>query len=100
MKYEKEILLILREADPNVGLPLSSIVRNVFNMTACDLFSARTYDDVYADVQKDLRVESSIRGSYVEKADKRGFYRLNRNSQKTQQMLLEFEVAEDDEWMM
>lgn len=99
MSYENEILLILHEADPVKGLPLSSIVRNVYNITACDLFNPRQYDDVYADVQKYLRNESSIRGAYVEKADKRGYYRLNKNSQKTQQLLLEFESKDDEDWM-
>ena len=52
MAYQREILLVLREANREIGLPLDSIVRHVYNMTAIDLFSSRSYDDVKADVMK------------------------------------------------
>ncbi|MCQ2220539.1 MAG: hypothetical protein MJZ12_04060 [Prevotella sp.] len=100
MTYEHEILLILHEADPEKGLPLSAIVRNVYNMTAIDLFSSRPYDDVQADITKFLRTESAKKSGSIERTDTRGYYRLNKNSQTVQQLLLEFEVSEEDEWMM
>lgn len=100
MTYENEILLILHEADPVKGLPLSTIVRNVYNMTAIDLFSSRPYEDVQIDITKYLYAESSKRSGSIERTDTRGYYRLNKNSQTVQQLLLKFEVAEEDEWMM
>lgn len=100
MTYENEILLILHEADPVKGLPLSTIVRNVYNMTAIDLFSSRPYEDVQIDITKYLYAESSKRYGSIERTDTRGYYRLNKNSQTVQQLLLKFEVAEEDEWMM
>lgn len=100
MNYEHEILLILHEADPVKGLPIATIVRNVFNMTCIDLFSMRPYEDVQNDITKFLRYESSMKHGSVERAETRGYYRLNKNSQTVQQLLLEFEVAEEDEWMM
>lgn len=100
MTYEHEILLILREADPIKGLPIAGIVRNVYNMTAIDLFSMRSYEDVQTDVKKYLKFESSKTKGAIEHADTRGYYRLNKNSQVVQQLLLEFNNAEEDEWMM
>lgn len=100
MTYEHEILLVLHEADQLKGLPIATIVRNVYNMTSIDLFSMRPYDDVHADITKFLRHESSLKHGSIEKAEQRGYYRLNKNSQTVQQLLLEFEVAEEDEWMM
>lgn len=100
MTYEHEILLILHEADPVKGLPLATIVRNVYNMTSIDLFSIRPYEDVQSDITKFLRNESSLKHGAVERTDVRGYYRLNKDSKAVQQLLLEFEVAEEDEWMM
>lgn len=100
MTYEHEILLILHEADPEKGLPLGAIVRNVYNMTAIDLFSSRPYDEVQGDITKFLHAESTKKTGSIERADTRGYYRLNKNSQTVKQLLLEFEVSEEDEWMM
>lgn len=69
-------------------------------MTACDLFSSVSYDKVKADVANFLHKESSIRSGLISKGDKRGSYCLNSSSPVVQQLILEFEVREEDEWML
>lgn len=93
-------MYILREASSDKGLSIDTIVRNVYNMTNVDMFSARPFEDVKNDVVKYLHAESSIKGGIIEKTEQRGFYRLNRKSQTVKQLLLEFEISEEDEWMM
>lgn len=100
MNYQREILLLLREANQENGLPLDSIVRNVYNMTSIDLFFSRPYEDVKNDVIKCLRTETSYSQGSIKKAEKKGWYKLNTDSQVVIQLMLEFEPDEDDEWMM
>lgn len=100
MAYQREILLILREANREIGLPLDSIVRHVYNMTAVDLFFARSYDDVKADVIKCLKAECSSTQGAVKRGEKRGWYKLNTDSKVVIQLMLEFETDIEDEWMM
>lgn len=98
MNYEREILLILREAGSK-GLPVRRIALNVFNMTN-SLFMPLNMEDVYTDVSEWLRTKSQYSSSSVEKAETRGWYRLNMNSNEVQQLLLEFQPSDEDEWMM
>lgn len=100
MAYQREILLILREANREIGLPLDSIVRHVYNMTAVDLFFTRSYDDVKADVIKYLKAECSSCQGAVKRGEKKGWYKLNTNSKVVIQLMLEFETDVEDEWMM
>lgn len=100
MSYEKVIIQILREADPEKGQSLEVIVRNVYNITAIDLFSPRSLEDVNASVCKWLKTEAGFRDGMVEKTPQRGYYRLNKKSQKVTQLLFEFQTAEEDEWML
>lgn len=98
MNYEREILLILREAGTK-GLPVRNIALHVFNMTN-SLFNPLDRDTVYNDVAEWLRHTSNCSTASVEKADTRGWYRLNINSNQVQQLLLEFVPDEEDEWML
>lgn len=100
MAYQREILLVLREANREIGLPLDSIVRHVYNMTAIDLFSSRSYDDVKVDVMKYLKAECSSCQGAVKRGEKKGWYRLNTDSNVVIQLMLEFEADVQDEWMM
>lgn len=98
MDYQREILLILHEANPAEGLPLTKIVRNVYNMTSVDLFSCRNYNEVYSDVGRYLRQESSRPTGAVKKTDRRGWYIANPDSVAYVQLMLEFEPEEDDDF--
>lgn len=97
MTYEKEILQILEEANHSCGLSLNTIVRHVYNMTACDMFSGRSHEDVHKDVAKYLHVESALKCGSVKKAALRGYYCINESSQKVQQLMLEFEHDHDND---
>ena len=93
MKYEKEILVVLREAGTN-GLPLKRIVRNVFNI-ANSFFYQLNEEDVYTDVAAYLRTNSRKRGALVKKMDKRGWYSINYSSIQVQQLLFDFGNQEE-----
>lgn len=90
--------MVLREAGQK-GLPLRHIALNVFNISN-SLFNPLSQEDVYNDVAEWLRNVSALRGGSVERAETRGWYRLNLNSDKVQQLLLQFLPNEEDEWMM
>lgn len=98
MNYESVILNILREAG-DTGMPLRRIALNVFNLTN-SLFNPIERENVYNDVAEWLRSESSKSGACIEKAETRGWYRLNNNSSKVQQMMMEFQPKDEDMWMM
>lgn len=88
MQYERYILMILAEAGP-VGMPVRRIALNVYNITN-SLFAPLCLEKVYADVAEWLRSESQKSGGTVRKADIRGWYRLNEQSTKVEQLMLEF----------
>lgn len=69
-------------------------------MTAIDLFSSRSYDDVKADVMQYLKAECSSCQGAVKRGEKKGWYRLNTDSNVVIQLMLEFEADVQDEWMM
>lgn len=98
MDFEHDIMVTLREVGPK-GLPLRLIALNVFNMRN-SLFEPLDKDAVYAEVGDYLRRVTQLSGAAIERAETRGWYRLNLNSQQVQQLLLEFQVAEEDEWML
>lgn len=98
MIFEREILKVLSEA-PREGMPLRRIALNVYNMSNT-LFNPLDRDEVYADVGEWLRKTAAVKGASVEKAETRGWYKINLKSQKVQQMMLEFHTHEDDEWML
>lgn len=98
MTFENEILQILQSVGQR-GLSTKMIAFNVFNMSN-SLFNPLDQEKVYNEVADWLRTNSSKNGSSVEKAETRGWYRLNLNSAKVQQMMLQFQPNEDDEWML
>lgn len=98
MQYEREILIVLKEASPN-GMPLRRIALNVYNITN-SLFAPQDRGRVYSLVAEWLRTESQKRGGAVERCGVRGWYRLNMRSQKVRQTLMDFMAREEDEWMM
>jgi hypothetical protein len=98
MNIEDDILSILREAGDK-GLPLRRLALHVYNMEN-SLFQPLDRREVYHDVAEYLRRTSSLSGSMIERTDTRGWYRLNMNSPRVQQLLLDFSSNEADEWMM
>lgn len=91
-------MIVLKEAGQK-GMPVRRIALNVFNMTN-SLFNPLDMNVVYNDVGEWLRENSQHCSSSVEKAETRGWYRLNMNSNQVQQLLLQFTIDENDEWML
>ena len=69
-------------------------------MTAIDLFSSRSYDDVKADVMKYLKAECSSCQGALKRGEKKGWYRPHTDSHVVIQFMLDFEADVQDEWMM
>ena len=88
MDYEKEILGVLYEAGGD-GLSVHKIAIHVHNAHNT-LFSPIAFEEVRHNVQKWLLNNSRNGSSPVTHCGKRGIYRLNLNSRKTRQTLLEF----------
>ncbi len=98
MLYEREIMLILREAGTQ-GMPVRRIALNVYNMVN-SLFCPVDRERVYNVVAEGLRTESQCSQGAVERAETKGWYRLNTNSAQVQQLMLEFLPDEEDDWML
>jgi len=94
MKYESEILMILREAGDR-GLPLRRIALNVFNMKNT-FFLPLEQEAVYDDVAAYLRTVSMQSGAPVMKAGRKGWYCINPASPEVIQMQLEFKCEDSD----
>ncbi len=89
MKYEDEIFNILLEADNN-GLTIKKIARHVHHETD-SLFERVDFREVYDDVRKIIYKESRNSCSFIERAPRHGYYRLNKNSGKYMQQMLQFD---------
>ncbi len=89
VNYEKEVFDILLEAGDR-GLEISKIARHVHHEVN-SLFEKVDYEDVYKDVRRLVNKESRNPHSFVGRTQKRGCYRLNRNSGMYMQLLLHFE---------
>lgn len=85
---------MLREAGQK-GMPLRRIALNVYNLTN-SLFEPLDKDAVYESVGQMLRKISAQRGGIIERAETKGWYRINYNSQQVQQLLLEFATDEEE----
>ena len=98
MTIERQILLTLSEAGPN-GMPLRHIALHVYNR--CNtLFQPLDRQTVYKQVGAYLRSTVKHKDALVRKGDVRGWYRLNRRSRQWAQMQMQFQVCEEDHWMM
>lgn len=97
MQCATHILAILTEAYPK-AMPLRRIALNVYNITNT-LFDPQDRDHIYEMVAEWLRTESQTSRGAVMKAETKGWYKLNDRSPEAQQLLLEFQPREEDEWM-
>jgi len=93
--YEQTIFRILKEAGP-AGLSVKKIARHVYNEQNT-FFSVVDFADVHREVQLFLMRNSRQANAMLEHAEGRGMYRLNQNSPKTMQLMLEFSNDEDED---
>lgn len=87
MAFEKEIIQILKEAG-TAGLSIQKITRHVFNAHN-SFFEEVPKDKVHKAVCNYLRNNSQKQYGIIEKVSW-GVYRLNMNSSKTNELLLQF----------
>lgn len=71
------------------GLSVHKISLHVYNALN-SLFNPLNYDDLYHDVQQYLQRNSKNEASIIERAEKRGYYRINSNPEIKGQLQLEF----------
>lgn len=93
--YEQTIFRILKEAGP-AGLSVKKIARHVYNEQNT-FFSVVNFADVHREVRLFLTRNSRHANSMCEHAEGWGAYRLNRNSPKTMQLMLEFRDDEEED---
>ena len=88
MEFDKEILRTLTEAGTE-GLSVQKVARHVLNAHN-SFFNPLKYEDVHKYVSQFLQKNSKRADSIIEKADVRGYYRLNMDNQQSQQLMLQF----------
>lgn|SRR5574344_102483 len=90
MKIDDAIISSLREAGEQ-GLAVRKLVTHVYNI--CNsMFEPLNLNDTYDYVTRYLYSHPSI----IEKTGQRGHYRLNEDSEDTQQLLFNFFVDRDE----
>ncbi len=93
--YEQQILKILSLVDER-GISISSLTMHIYNQNSTffaqpDLLKIRQY------VRQFLARHSKSPHSLIERAEKRGYYRLNKKASKdARQLLLQFEEFEQE----
>ena len=85
--YEKQILKILTDAGDK-GLKVAKIARHVYN-DCNSLFETQSFEEVHQAVLAFLNNNAKTKEPLIEKV-KWGVYRINRNSKKFRQLILEF----------
>lgn len=86
MNYEQIVFDILLEAGDR-GLPIKKIARHVHN-SVNTFFEQKSYEDVNSDIRKFVKKNSRNSYSFLEHTSERGYYRLNKNSEKYIQLRL------------
>lgn len=86
MNYEQIVFDILLEAGER-GLPIRKIARHVHN-SVNTFFDQKSYEEVKVDIRKFVKKNSQNSYSLLERTSVRGYYRLNKNSEKYIQLSL------------
>jgi hypothetical protein len=94
LNYDKEIINILGEANDK-GISAMKIACHIYN-DYNSFFDLVDFDTIYHYVSQFLMRNSKNPDSIIEKADSRGRYCLNLNSNETQQLMFEFENGTGD----
>ena len=93
MNYEKHILQILTAVGKR-GISMAALSKHVFNLSSTFFFQP-DLQEVKAEVQKFVRRNTGSRQSLLERAGRRGWYRLNTASSSfARQQMLDFEGAD------
>lgn len=101
MAYDRQILQILSDVG-ELGIGVQHLAKHVYNMN-CTFFFQPDLEEIRNYVRKYLLRNSKSAQSLIERTERRGYYRLNKNNADARQLMLEFrntriqEVAEDKE---
>lgn len=101
MAYDRQILQILSDVG-ELGIGVQHLAKHVYNMN-CTFFFQPDLQEIRNYVRKYLLRNSKSAQSLIERTERRGYYRLNKNNADARQLMLEFrntriqEVAEDKE---
>lgn len=101
MAFDRQILQILSDVG-ELGIGVQHLAKHVYNMN-CTFFFQPDLEEIRNYVRKYLLRNSKSAQSLIERTERRGYYRLNKNSADARQLMLEFrntriqEVAEDKE---
>ena len=101
MAYDRQILQILSDVG-ELGIGVQHLAKHVYNMN-CTFFFQPDLEEIRNYVRKYLLRNSKSAQSLIERTERRGYYRLNKNSADARQLMLEFrntriqEAAEDKE---
>jgi hypothetical protein len=101
MAYDRQILQILSDVG-ELGIGVQHLAKHVYNMN-CTFFFQPDLEEIRNYVRKYMLRNSKSAQSLIERTERRGYYRLNKNSADARQLMLEFrntriqEVAEDKE---
>jgi hypothetical protein len=96
MDYEQQIVSILADVGEK-GISARLLTRHVYNMNRT-LFAEPDKEEIYDFVRKFLKRNYKSSQPLLERAAKRGYYRLNpRSAASARQMQLDFDNAEPSE---
>ena len=101
MAYDRQILQILSDVG-ELGIGVQHLAKHVYNMN-CTFFFQPDLQEIRNYVRKYLLRNSKSAQSLIERTERRGYYRLNKNNADARHLMLEFrntriqEVAEDKE---
>ena len=88
MIYDRQILVLLRGVGFE-GMSIARISRNLYNAN-CSFFEQIDYDEIHKYVLSFVHKNSRFSSSLLEGTGKRGFYRINIQSEESQQLILDF----------
>lgn len=93
MDYGQDITRILCEAGDD-GLPVRKIVRHIYNLHN-GLFDSTSYEEINKKVLTFIQKNSKTPNGILEKTGKWGHYRINKDSNRASQLMLEFDKEYD-----
>ncbi|MCI6118306.1 MAG: hypothetical protein MR717_03295 [Prevotella sp.] len=94
--YDSYVITVLLKMGDK-GISLRNLVRSVYNLCTTFFFTP-DYDDVYRKVQQYVLRNSASQSSLIERMSTRGYYRLNKNSVVAEQLILQFNTDNNEDF--
>ena len=94
--YDSYVITVLLKMGDK-GISLRNLVRSVYNLCTTFFFTP-DYDDVYRKVQQYVLRNSASQSSLIERMSTRGYYRLNKNSVVAEQLILQFNADNNEDF--